>query len=675
MKIGIGIDTGGTCTDAVIYHFEQRKILAFSKTNTTRDDLSRGIGEALALLPEEKAKQAEVIALSTTLATNACVENKGGRAKLIFFGVNPENVARVGQDYGFSKEDSLIFIDSKTRPNGQVVREPDWEEFRRRVRTELKDCDAAAVVEMFAKKSGACMEKRAREIIREELNIPVVCGHELFAENNIVKRGASLLLNARLISVISEFIEAVKKALDRLDFHIPFVIVRSDGSLMNEEFAREHPIETLLCGPVASVMGAGELTEEQNSIVVDIGGTTTDIAFVKNGTPQTVENGVRIGKWNTFVKGLFVDTFALGGDSGVVLDAENRICLEDEKVMPVCMASHFFPDLKSYLRKEAESPSLAMSQKDEIYLTIREIGESGAYTREEKELAGLMRQPLSLKEAGAELERPLMRRDLQRLVREGVIIRCGLTPTDAMHVLGDFVCYDAEASMLALKKLGRIRRKTEKEICREIYDQVKRKLYCNIVRILLEDADQRIGEQGISEQTAQLIDFSYEAAKEEKAGFFRAFFSTSAVLTGVGAPTHVFLPDVGKLLGTRTITPEYSKVANALGAIVGNVTAKVIMEVVLDQKEGSYTVFGKGKRYVQKSLDEAKVLARKIAEEKAREEAEKRGADRSVRVRVEESEDIVDTDFGPLFMGYKVIATAEGQLQLSAEKENSDNGI
>ena len=128
-----------------------------------------------------------------------------------------------------------------------------------------------------------------------------------------------------------------------MDFHIPFVIVRSDGSLMNEEFAREHPIETLLCGPVASVMGAGELTEEQNSIVVDIGGTTTDIAFVKNGTPQTVENGVRIGKWNTFVKGLFVDTFALGGDSGVVLDAENRICLEDEKVMPVCMASHFFP--------------------------------------------------------------------------------------------------------------------------------------------------------------------------------------------------------------------------------------------------------------------------------------------------------------------------------------------
>ena len=100
MKIGIGIDTGGTCTDAVVYQFEKREVLAFGKTPTTKDDLSVGIGKALDKLPRELVDQAEIIALSTTLATNACVENKGGRAKLIFFGVDQMTVGRVGQEYG-----------------------------------------------------------------------------------------------------------------------------------------------------------------------------------------------------------------------------------------------------------------------------------------------------------------------------------------------------------------------------------------------------------------------------------------------------------------------------------------------------------------------------------------------------------------------------------------------
>ena len=675
MKIGIGIDTGGTCTDAVVYHFDERRILAFSKTATTKDDLSRGIEKALAGLPENIAKQAEVIALSTTLATNACVENKGGRAKLIFFGVNPENVRRVGRDYGLLSEDTLLFIDSKTRPNGQIVKEPDWEQFRRQIREELKDCDAAAVVEMFAVKSGAQMEKRAREIIRQELDIPVVCGHELFAENNIVKRGASLLLNARLISVISEFISAVKKALARLDFSIPFVIVRSDGSLMSESFAREHPIETLLCGPVASVMGAAELTEEQNSIIVDIGGTTTDIAFVKNGIPQTVEGGVSIGSWRTFVKGLFVDTFALGGDSGVIVDKSGNIGLEAEKVMPVCMAAAAFPQLKEQLKKAADDPSRVLTQKEEIYLTLKDIGQSSAYTEQERAAAEFLKCPASLKAAGEKLGTSLMRRHLERLIREGVIIRCGVTPTDAMHVLGDFVFYDSEASALAMKRLSRVCRISEEQVCRKIYNAVKEKLYCNIVRILMEDADPQLKDIGAAEWMRELIRVAYAQTEDEKAfRFFRTVFSTSAALVGVGAPTHVFLPDVGKRLGAKTVMPEYSKVANALGAVVGNISAKVIIEVVLDQKEGAYTVFGKGERHILTNLDEAKALAKKLAEQKAKEEAAARGASGSVQVKLEEVESIVDTDFGPLFMGYKAVATAEGELNLSAEGDEGNEG-
>ena len=91
MKIEIGIDTGGTYTDAVVYDTDNRKVLGWAKALTTKEDLSIGIGNALDGLPKELAGQAGMVSLSTTLATNACVEDKGGRAKLRAHRHEPED--------------------------------------------------------------------------------------------------------------------------------------------------------------------------------------------------------------------------------------------------------------------------------------------------------------------------------------------------------------------------------------------------------------------------------------------------------------------------------------------------------------------------------------------------------------------------------------------------------
>ena len=101
MKIGLGIDTGGTCTDGVLYDLDTKEILASAKTPTTRQDLSVGIDNVLALLPAQLLTQVETVGLSTTLATNACVENKGGRSKVIFIGVDKDTVLQTGQNFGF----------------------------------------------------------------------------------------------------------------------------------------------------------------------------------------------------------------------------------------------------------------------------------------------------------------------------------------------------------------------------------------------------------------------------------------------------------------------------------------------------------------------------------------------------------------------------------------------
>lgn len=122
MGIGIGIDTGGTYTDAVAYDFDAQRVLAAAKAQTTKADLSVGIGAALDALPLDLVRSAEMISLSTTLATNACVEDKGGRARLLFIGVQPWIVERYGAEYGLPSDGEIFHVDAKTTTAGEIVR-------------------------------------------------------------------------------------------------------------------------------------------------------------------------------------------------------------------------------------------------------------------------------------------------------------------------------------------------------------------------------------------------------------------------------------------------------------------------------------------------------------------------------------------------------------------------
>lgn len=132
MGLGIGIDTGGTYTDVVLYDFEIKGVIAKGKSLTTKEDLSIGIGNALDVLPDELRKKAEVISLSTTLATNACIEGKGGRAKLILLGTTYETLDSIhaSKVYGLKNED-ILCLQTKSTFDGKVVEHPDWMQVNR----------------------------------------------------------------------------------------------------------------------------------------------------------------------------------------------------------------------------------------------------------------------------------------------------------------------------------------------------------------------------------------------------------------------------------------------------------------------------------------------------------------------------------------------------------------
>ena len=202
MNVVIGIDTGGTYTDAAVLNEETREVLASAKALTTKDNLETGIENALGQVPEEYLRDCKMVALSTTLATNACVEKKYGKAKLILFGTDKESALRITAQLGAIPPGDLLCIDTKTKFSGEIPCMPDWEEFAGMVREECGGCDVIAVSEVYTAQTGSVLERKARDIIQSVLGKTVVCGYELFEELGFIKRGLGAYLNGTRITVL-----------------------------------------------------------------------------------------------------------------------------------------------------------------------------------------------------------------------------------------------------------------------------------------------------------------------------------------------------------------------------------------------------------------------------------------------------------------------------------------
>ena len=671
MKYGIGIDTGGTYTDAVIYDFEEKKVLSAAKSLTTKGDLSRGIIGALDGLDPALRSRAEVIALSTTLATNACVENKGGRAKLIFIGVDGETMARVGKSYGFTAADELFFCPGSGSFDGKILPSVDYDALLHDTADWVKDAEGLGVVEMYAMNNGAVAEREAKRRLTEATGLPVVCGSELFSGLNSLQRGTGTLLNARLVPVITDFIASIKTALAERAITAPIVIVRSDGSLMSEAFSRSKPVETILCGPAASVLGGMRLADRRDCVIIDMGGTTTDVSLVKGGEPVRAGEGVQVGEWRTFVRGVFIDTFGLGGDSAV-RPAKAGFELDTRRVVPISLLAKQYPHVKEELRALLRDVTWHTRPIYEYYTLLRPIEGRSGYTESEKVFCrALAEKPLLLREAAAAAGTDIYHLEqFERLEAEGVVIRAGLTPTDFMHLNGDFDRYDTEAARLAASFLMRSLGYDDTDegafrgFVNEVYEAVKRKLYRSVVRILLQDKYPRLRREGLDGQLMELVDRSWAEFRAGKGpGFFSVAFPTQAALVGIGAPIHIFLPDVAKALGADCVIPENAAVANAVGAVVGNVNAEVRVEIRPNFKPDGidgYFVESSETHTWYKRRDDAAAEAEKLARALVETEARARGiaGEMSVTLRTEQRRGTSTT--GSLDLGSVVIANALG---------------
>jgi N-methylhydantoinase A/oxoprolinase/acetone carboxylase beta subunit len=576
----LGLDTGGTFTDAVLLA-DGRQVVASAKALTTHWNLALGIGAAIRAVLDRlpggaQRRDVRLVSVSTTLATNAVVENRYSPICTLLVGFDDAMVARSGLERGGGGE--IVRIRGGHGAAGEESEELDEAAVERAVLEHGGRVEAYAVAARFSVRNPA-HELRVRRKIRELSAHPVTCAHELSSKLDAPRRALTAALNARLTAPIRHLIEALARVVEQESIDAPLMIVKGDGSLMRAEVALECPVETVLSGPAASVVGAAFLTGLRDFVAADMGGTTTDVAVVMDGRPVVSAAGALVGGWRTMVEAVDVRTCGLGGDSEVRFDRHAQLCLGPRKAMPLSLLAHRHPPVLAQLRAIAalERPPDHASQfafrnpdrEAPARLPPLERAVWDGLAAEPRRLSVLVRNG-----SGAQA--------LQRLADAGLATIAAFTPSDAMHVLDRQSGWCREAAVLGAHILAIEERNvraardaaTPLAIAERVREQVIREAgRALLAAALAQDPGLEPKQDNWGTLGGRLIDDV--VAGRPFSRVIKAAFGLGLPLVAIGAPVAAYYPEVAARLGAPLSIPEHAAVCNAVGAVAGVVSQTV----------------------------------------------------------------------------------------------------
>ncbi len=583
----LGIDTGGTYTDAVLWS-EATGVAAKAKSLTTRHDLAVGIAGAVdAVLAKTNLdpKAVKLVSMSTTLATNALVEGQGGRVALVMIGFAPGDLHRDGLEKALGG-DPVVFCDGGHDVHGNA-RPFDLGALDGALPDLAKSVSGFAVCAYFATRNPA-HETAARDLIRSATGLPVTASHELSSKLGGPRRALTTLLNARLISMIDRLVAATEGFLDQRGIAAPLMVVRGDGALVSAAFARQRPIETILSGPAASLVGARHMTGLDNAIVSDIGGTTTDVAVLDHGRPRLDPEGATVGGFRTMVEAVAMRTFGLGGNSEVRLEdggLDPKILLGPRRLVPLALAGIAHGDVVALqLERQLRAPNAGrMDGRFAVRTGVPERLAAGLTAPEQKlyDAIGMVPQPLDTL-----LPSTAQTATLNRLVARGLVHICGFTPSDAAHTLGRQANWDTRTARLGAELFAR-RRDGRGQPIAETPEALSERVLAAVTRfsaeVILETAFAEDGLDGASTVAHALV----QRAVDGREGIARFTVALDRPVIGLGASAPLHYAGLAALVGNKCVVPQDTDVANALGAVVGQV--RVSAEALVSQpREGIF---------------------------------------------------------------------------------------
>ncbi len=623
----LGLDTGGTFTDAVLLA-GGREVIASAKALTTPWNLAFGISEAigsvLKLLPAEAGRQdITLVSVSTTLATNAVVENRFSPVCTLLIGFDDAMVVRSGLQRPGSGG-LVARVQGGHMATGEESAPLDEAAVSRAVAEHEARVEAFAVAANFSVRNPA-HELRARKLIRAMTPKPVTCAHELSSKLDAPRRALTAALNARLTPQIRHLIEALSQVLAEESIDAPLMIVKGDGSLMKAQIALEYPVETILSGPAASVVGAGFLTGLRDFVVSDMGGTTTDIAVVSGGRPVISGEGALVGAWRTMVEAVDVRTSGLGGDSEVYFDRQCRLCVGPRKAMPLSLMSQKFPAALAQLRGLADLERLPSHPAQFAFRNPDRAPPAHLSSIERRVWEALVAEPRQMSEiarSGAGLDA------LRRLADAGLATLAAFTPSDAMHVLGRQSGWCREGAEYGARILATEERNARAARAAVSPQDMSERTYEHVVRetgrallaaSLAHDPGVQAGGRGWGELGERLIEET--VAGRRFSTLLQATLALARPLVAIGAPVGAYYPEVARRLGAALSIPAHAEVCNAVGAVAGVVSQTV--EILVNQP--SFKVFrvhdpAGSRDYpdAEPALEHARRLSRELAMAAAR---------------------------------------------------------
>ncbi|WP_395018031.1 hydantoinase/oxoprolinase N-terminal domain-containing protein [Dongia sp.] len=676
MPILLGLDTGGTYTDAVLFD-PQKGVLASAKALTTKHNLSIGLRGAIEkVLPHLPAGVAPaeiaLVSMSTTLATNAIVEAHGAPICLILAGYDAKALERANLKQALGS-DPVVFIAGGHRPSGDEQAPLDLEAARRAILEHAPKVAAFAVSGYFSVRNPA-HELALRDLIRDLSDRPVSCGHELTSKLDAPRRALTCALNARLIPQLQQLIRSVAGLMQEQGIDAPLMVVKGDGSLMDSAMALACPVETILSGPAASLVGAKHLSGEDTVIVSDMGGTTTDIAMLKHGRPVLNKEGATVGGWKTMVEAVAVHTYGLGGDSEARIDEHHGftpggLTLGPRRVVPLSLLATQYPAVVDVMRAQAESDEM-VQYRGQFALRQRPLdtGSTGLSAGQQQVWDRLADGPVALSDM---IVGPAIARNLQRLVDRGLVVISSLSPSDAAHVLGLQTGWNREAAELGARLF--LRRAPQggwhppqdaETLCRDVVERVVFQSGRALLDAVINE-QARIDDHHWGALGRYLIQHSLSAETAGSSGeLFDAVLSLKHPLLAIGAPVGSYYPEIAKRLRTRLVIPKFAEVSNAVGAVAGGIMQRVTA-VITSPAEGRFRAHLASGIKDFADLELACEHARAWATATATEQAKAAGA-AEIELFHERDDKIFEQPGGmKIFMESNIAATAFGRPALA----------
>ncbi|CAK8720445.1 N-methylhydantoinase A/oxoprolinase/acetone carboxylase, beta subunit [Candidatus Electrothrix gigas] len=547
----IGIDTGGTCTDGVLIDDATLEVVYSAKEPTTHHNLGIGVGRVLEKLLAADVVPEDIIGLSvsTTLATNAVVEDRGARVGLLVFGYVRHFKLPITAN---------IFLKGGHKITGEEDEPLDIEGLVDSVHGLKNEVDSYAVC------GGMSIKNPTHELVAEEAITmidpkPVFCSHQVSENPGMRARAATACLHAKLMPLMISFLSSFKTSMLNAGLNCPITIICGNGKGIGLDTAVRRAAITMASGPAATAR-FGCTAGEPTALIVDVGGTTTDVCMIRDGQPVLSNEGCRIGQWQTHVDAIDMYTAAGGGDSHIICSSDHdcslqqedsceqhlqrpKIRLEATRVQPLCMTKDL-PDPEQWLgcglRNAVVLPVDELSDEtvteDEILFCLREHGPANLETlTQQTGLSGI-----------------LLEKRLERLAYLQQIKMAGFTPTDALHVLGKLDVGTKEQAEHGARALAASLDMSVEALCLQVVGEAEK----TIEGIILDYLGHKVWQHV---ETAPLLSrmenelFSLQAA-------------VKVPIIGIGAAARCFLPAVAERLHTKVYFPEHYEVGNAIGA-------------------------------------------------------------------------------------------------------------